>query len=76
VAYAREKYSIAIEHFAKALQSHPKCDTSASVRVAIAGCCFRLKQYDRAKVILEKALAIEVCSLFCCRIISIANYLT
>jgi tetratricopeptide (TPR) repeat protein len=55
VAYSREKYSFALEHFSKALQKHPK--SPASIRVAIASCCFKLKHFDRARAILEKALA-------------------
>ena len=59
IAYTREKYSVAMEHLSKALQTHPKCSAAASVRVAIASCCFKLKQFDRARSIIEKALAID-----------------
>jgi tetratricopeptide (TPR) repeat protein len=58
VAYSREKYSLALEQFSKALQKHPK--SPASIRVAIASCCFKLKHFDRARAILEKALASDV----------------
>jgi tetratricopeptide (TPR) repeat protein len=59
VAYTREKFSSAMDHFSKALQTHPKCSAAASVRVAIASCCFKLKQFDRARAILEKALVAD-----------------
>ena len=59
IAYTREKYSVALEHLSKALQTHPKCSAAASLRVAIASCCFKLKQFDRARSIIEKALAID-----------------
>ena len=59
IAYTREKYSVAMEHLSKALQTHPKCAAASSVRVAIASCCFKLKQFDRARSIIEKALAID-----------------
>ena len=59
VAYTREKFTTAMDHFSKALQTHPKCAAAASVRVAIASCCFKLKQFDRARAILEKALVVD-----------------
>lgn len=58
VAYSKEKYAIAMEHFSKALQKHPK--SLSSIRVVIASCCFKLKQFDRSRAILEKALASDV----------------
>lgn len=58
VAYNREKFALAMEHFSKALQRHPK--SLSSIRVVIASCCFKLKQFDRARAILEKALATDV----------------
>jgi thioredoxin-like negative regulator of GroEL len=47
-----------MDHFSKALQKHPK--SISSIRVVIASCCFKLKQFDRARAILEKALACDV----------------
>lgn len=47
-----------MEHFSKALQRHPK--SLSSIRVVIASCCFKLNQFDRARAILEKALACDV----------------
>jgi tetratricopeptide (TPR) repeat protein len=65
VAYSKDKYALAVEHFSKALQKHPK--SLSSIRVVIASCCFKLKQFDRARAILEKALANDVsyCTLNC-----------
>lgn len=57
VAYSRQKYEAAVEMFGRAIMSNPHCD--ASIRVAFASSCFRLKQYDRAKAALEKALALD-----------------
>lgn len=47
-----------MDHFSKALQRHPK--SISSIRVVIASCCFKLKQFDRSRAILEKALACDV----------------
>lgn len=58
MAYSKERYAPAMEHFSKALQKHPK--SISSIRVVIASCCFKLKQFDRARAILEKALACDV----------------
>lgn len=58
MAYCKEKYGVAMEHFSKALQRHPK--SLSSIRVVIASCCFKLNQFDRARAILEKALAFDV----------------
>jgi tetratricopeptide (TPR) repeat protein len=58
VAYSRQKFGVAFEHFTKAIISNPKC--GASVRVAVAACSFRLENYDKAKMALEKALTIDV----------------
>ena len=58
MAYSKEKYAVAMEHFSKALQKHPR--SLSSIRVVIASCCFKLKQFDRSRAILEKALASDV----------------
>jgi tetratricopeptide (TPR) repeat protein len=58
VAFGRQKYSTALENFCKAVQCHPSC--GAGIRVAIANCCFRLGQYERAKFALDKALSLDV----------------
>lgn len=64
VNYANGKYTIARDHFSKAIQSHPAC--SATVRVALASCCFKLEEYDRAKHVLESAIKLDVsCSRVC-----------
>ena len=60
-----------MEHFSKALQRHPK--SLSSIRVVIASCCFKLNQFDRARAILEKALACDVsiddCSMCACQFV-------
>lgn len=59
VSYARQKYQMALDQFTKAVECHPSC--SASVRLAIACCCFRLEQYERARLAIDRALTMEVC---------------
>ena len=58
VAYAKRRYSAAIDYFVRAVHSNPlKCDNN--VRVAIATCCFKLEQYDRAKLAVDRVLSID-----------------
>ena len=57
VAYARQKYGPALEHFSKAIQAHPGC--SATVRVAVASCCFKLEQYEKARSAIDKAISLD-----------------
>ena len=59
MAFAQQKYSVALDHLLKALQATPSC--GASIRVAIATCCFKLEQYDRALAAVERALSLDVC---------------
>lgn len=57
VAYARQKFGPALEHFSKAIQAHPGC--SATVRVAVASCCFKLEQYEKARSAIDKAISLD-----------------
>ena len=59
VAYSSQKYQSALDHFIKALQANP-VTAGASVRLAIAVCCFKLEQFDRARVAVEKCIALDV----------------
>ena len=70
VAFSRNKYQVALEHFVKAIQEHPAC--GAEVRVAIASCCFKLEQYDRARAAIETAISLDV-SFYCKEFINIKN---
>lgn len=62
VNFAQDKVQTALDYFIQALQSFPSC--GASVRMAIATCCFKLKQYDRGKAALDRAFEMDVRS-FC-----------
>lgn len=66
VSYARQRYQIALDHFSKAILANPAC--GGTVRMAVVCCCFKLEQYDRAKLAVDKALSMEVqmCSCFLC----------
>ena len=64
VSFASQQYQQALGHFVKAVQTNPAA-SGASVRLAVAACCFKLEQYDRARVALDKCTALdvsEVCS--------------
>ncbi|KAJ1439799.1 hypothetical protein B484DRAFT_427567, partial [Ochromonadaceae sp. CCMP2298] len=58
VAFANQRYEQALAHLVKAVQANPLA-SGASVRLAIACCCFKLEQYDRAKLALEKCARID-----------------
>jgi len=58
VSYAANKHDAALSYFVKAVQANPLA-AGASVRTAIALCCFRLEQYDRARQALEKSIAVD-----------------
>jgi tetratricopeptide (TPR) repeat protein len=61
VAYARKKYSTALDYFVKAMQCNPiKCGNN--VRVALATCCFKLEQYDRCRLAVDRVLSIDPCN--------------
>lgn len=59
MSYASQRYDQAVGHFVKAVQTNPGT-SGASVRMAVALCCFKLEQYDRARIALEKCLSIDV----------------
>ncbi len=61
VSYAALKYDTALSYYVKAVQINPEA-SGATVRTAVALCCFKLEQYERARVALEKSLAIDVSS--------------
>ncbi len=49
VAYGKKKYTTALDFFVKAMNLNPVgCGTN--VRIAIAVCCFKLEQYERARL--------------------------
>jgi hypothetical protein len=61
VAYSQNNFQSALDNFCRAVNTHPDCD--ASVRTAIACCAFKLQQYDRSRLALQRASAIDVQSL-------------
>lgn len=64
VSYVAQKYELALSHFVKAVQTNQEA-SGASVRIALALCCFKLEQYDRARMALEKSLSIDVSKFLC-----------
>lgn len=58
VDFANQKISSALDCFTKSLTINPSCD--ASIRTAIAICCYKAGQYDRAKLALKRSCDIEV----------------
>jgi len=58
VAYANSKFSVALEHFSKAVEYYPQCH--ASVRAAIACCCYKLQDYERAKLAVQRGIQLDV----------------
>ena len=54
VSFTKEKYSLALDYFGKAINSHPNC--SYTIRIAFSVCAFKLEQYERAKAAAEKAI--------------------
>ncbi len=59
MSYAAQRYEAAAGHFTKALETNPAASGS-SVRLALALCCYRLEQYDRARAAVEKCLSLDV----------------
>jgi Tfp pilus assembly protein PilF len=59
VTFAAGKHEQALGYFVKAVQTNPVA-SGATVRTALALCCFKLEQYDRARLALEKSLSIDV----------------
>jgi len=57
VAYANSKFSNALEHFSKAVEYYPDCH--ASVRTAIACCCYKLQEYERAKLTVQRGIKLD-----------------
>jgi hypothetical protein len=58
VAYANAKYSTALENFSKAVEYYPNCH--ASIRTAIACCCYKLQDYGRAKLAVLRGVNLDV----------------
>ena len=70
VAYAKKKYSVALDFFVKAIQCNPlKCGNN--VRVALATCCFKLGQYDRARSAVDRVLSLDPCNIDALLILSL-----
>ena len=63
VAFNRGNLPQALDYLSKAVCTNPSCD--ASLRLAVSVCCFKLEQFDRAKVAADRALSLEVHSLHC-----------
>lgn len=57
-AFSVNNFQQALDYFLRAVTTHPGCD--ATVRSAIACCCFKLQQYDRARLALDRANNIDV----------------
>ncbi len=58
MAYSNKKFQAALDHFSKAIISNPAC--GARVRLAVACCCYKLEQFDRAGMASDMAFAMEV----------------
>lgn len=70
VAYAGKKYTVALDYFVKAIQCNPlKCGNN--VRIALATCCFKLEQYDRARLAVDRVLSIDPCNVDALLILSL-----
>ena len=70
VAYAKKKYSTALDFFVKAIQCNPlKCGNN--VRIALATCCFKLEQYDRARLAVDRVLSLDPCNVDALLILSL-----
>jgi tetratricopeptide (TPR) repeat protein len=63
VSFSQSNFQSALDNFSRAISTFPDCH--ASVRTAISCCCFKLQQYDRARLALHRANSIDVCFLFC-----------
>jgi Flp pilus assembly protein TadD len=61
-AYSQGNYQLALDHLTKAVMNNPKC--SPTVRIAIACCCFKLQQFDRARYAVHRATAMDVSLLY------------
>lgn len=59
MSFAALKYDLALGYFVKAVQTNPVA-SGATVRAAVALCCFKLEQFERARMALEKSLAVDV----------------
>lgn len=59
MAYASLRYDVALGHFSKAVQTNPVA-SGASVRLAVALCCYKLELYDRARAAIEKCIQLDV----------------
>jgi Flp pilus assembly protein TadD len=57
---ANGNYQQALTHLVKGVQHHPQANIGPSMRLAIAVCCFKLGQYDRARAALEKSISMDV----------------
>jgi hypothetical protein len=58
VAFAQNRPKVALDYFSRAITANPSCD--ASVRTAVACCCFKSEQYDRAEGALVAATNMHV----------------
>ncbi len=59
MSYASQRYEQAEKYFVSAIQTNPTA-SGATVRLALAMSCYKLEQYDRARVAVEKAISLEV----------------
>ena len=57
VSLALRQTKVALEYFAKAIELNPAC--SATVRIALAVCCFDLQQFERSRLAVKRALSLE-----------------
>ena len=61
--FANHKYEVALDHFIRAVHINPQA-SGHGVRFAVACSLYKLQQYDRAKLALEKCLSIDVSELW------------
>lgn len=57
--FSNQKYDVALEHFIKAVHIN-HIASGHGVRFAVACSLYKLQQYDRAKLALEKCLSVDV----------------
>ena len=57
VSFGMRQPKAALECFTKAIELNPAC--SASVRIALAVCCFELQQFERSRLAVKRALCLE-----------------
>jgi tetratricopeptide (TPR) repeat protein len=58
--YLRQRYAPALDFFTKAIQQNAAAP--AAVKIAAAVCSFHLNDYNKARGLVERAMAMDVSS--------------